>query len=286
MVKGANMNDIPGCLTVTPYYRDKAQHGRDTQVLRRDSHLAVDLARRGEAAAAQEILLRWALTCVRVGNKEARLALVVMGHNFLEGYLRLNPEDWNSGVFRVWVQYVYAPAARAESESANNHGSWGLLGLALSSQVLGEDAGRVRDRLTIHMGQTWDARGRMVHEIKRTNSGIWYSYFSLAPLLRACQVLRHPDIWGLYRPLNWLWRYVQDPLAWPYRLPAGLWGKIRRLWHPCADELELPRPNDWPANLYLEAARQFNEPAWAAYARRPFNDGVHIYRESYFSGGL
>lgn len=272
---------IPAYLYVTPYYKNPIQHREDKAQLKEDAFFAFDnaLTKPDEVAA---LLRAWAGQCGLPANAEGRLALVEYGHLFLEAYLRLESDAWTRGLFRSWVRYVYGPCAKIEAGFMNNRGSWGHLGLALSDWVLG----RIFDteRLDDHMVYSWDEKGTMIREVARTNSGLWYSYFSLAPMLRACQVVNHPKIENLLKPLSWLWSYcLLSPSVlertWPYKLPNGLFGNAWRWLYPCADKLELPSQNDWPANLFAAAGEQFNVRRWVGYAQLPINGGVSIFRD-------
>lgn len=266
---------IPERFYVTPYYKNRTQHDLDTAPLFRDSHRAYDVQR-------TDIIQAWALGCSEVVNKEAKFTMTFMGHLFLETYLSTDTDSWNSGVFPPWVEYVYKPCAETFYWKANNQGSWGILGCILSDIVLGRDCKRHEQRIAQHMSYSWDELGVMTQAVKRTNSGIWYSYFSLAPLLRACHLLKSPLIEYLKVPLRWLFHYTLFPDKWPYRPRTGILGWLQRMLYPHSDKLELPRRNDWPANLFLAAGQHFGEQEWIDYAQRPFNEGIHIFRETYF----
>jgi len=281
------MMHVPSSFYVTPYYKDNTQHDRDVEPLRVDAHTAYDASKQSggmNEKVASTILLDWALQCSEVVNKEAKFTMTFIGHLFLETYLNLDPESWNSGVFLPWVDIIYRECAEQSYWKNNNHGSWGILGCILSDKILNRNCKRHEARLADHMDQSWDSVGVMTHEIKRTNSGIWYSYFSLAPMLRACQLLNSPLIKRLESPLLWLFYYSKYPHRWPYRPMTGILGWLQNIVYPHADALQLPRTNDWPANLFLAAGQEFDNQRWKDYANRPLQGGVHIFREAYFTG--
>jgi hypothetical protein len=269
---------IPGRLYITPYYRDAVQNEKDQAPLEHYAALAYDEARWGDPREAQDILGRWGRTCLEVVNAEAEFAMTYWGQLFLEAYLLMDPREWDSEPFIIWVDRVYRPCAWKAYYKYNNHGSWGILGTALAYKVLGWDTHSIHSRLVEHISNNVSDSGVMIHEIKRTNSGMWYSYFSLAPMLRACQVLNVPGFAELLRkPLAWLFGYCQAPETWPYRLPGGFRGWITKMLYPCADEVEIPKPDNWPGNLYYAAGRYLEVPEWAAWAPPPsWNE---IFRE-------
>lgn len=279
---------VPSSLYITPYYKDPQAYEADVAQLRSDAHDAYDSSFLGDYRTVGEILSAWALNCSEAINREAKFHLVWMGHLFLEAYLNTPTDEWNSGIFPPWVDNVYRRAVMDVYNHNNNQGSWGILGAVLADIIVGKEPKLHIDRFNRHLSQSWNGGGALIHEIKRTNSGIWYEYFSLAPMLRTCQLLDIP-VTILFKPLQFLWTYTSFPEAWPYKLPKGIFGKIWRWLYPCSDELELPRPVDWPANLFLEAGKGLEQSPdlyhqivareWKEYADLPLNHGIHIFRE-------
>lgn len=60
-----------------------------------------------------------------------------------------------------------------------------------------------------------------------------------------------------------------------YITPQGIW---ERLFHASARELEHPRRDDWPANLFYVAGQFFDRPEWTAWGQPPPYGGVHLFR--------
>jgi len=289
------MSSVPKEFYVTPYYIDKEANAADKAKLQSDTWMAYDLAwkasRMNQGGVVRETLVRqveniildWALNCSGVGNDEARLVMTYKAQLFIEAYLLLDHDEWNSGVFLPWVDTVYWPCAETESWSANNHGAWGILGTVLSGIALKKSL-YVAHRCILreHVEQAVGPGGVMVHEVERYKGGIWYSYFALAPYLRAAQLLGAADvIQTLMEPLQWLFYYCQWPQDWPWMQPP--WWK-RFLWKVfpglknCPDELWVPKPNDWGGNLYRAAGMQYGHQGWLDWAGVPPFTGVNIYR--------
>jgi len=279
------INEVPDKLYVTPYYKNKYEYEASVHKLRTDAHKAYDAAFHRDVDTAANILLAWSLRCSEAVNFEAKLHLVWMGHLFLEASLLMPEDEWNSGVFAPWVDLVYREAVQSVYWDDDNKGSWGILGAILTDLVTKGAYFSHIDRLLRHMSQSWEDDGTLVHEVKRTNSGIWYSYFSLAPMFRACDLLSYEGVGPemLLAPLNFLWTYTRFPNKWPYRLPRGFMGWFWKLLYPCSDKLEMPNPKDWPANLLLEAGKKLGIQKWIDYADLPLNDGIHIFREYSYS---
>jgi len=269
---------IPDRLYITPYYKDPVQNEIDQAPLEHYAALAYDEARWKDPLEAQDILGRWGRTCLEVVNSEAKFAMVYWGSLFLEAYLLMDPVEWNSEEFLIWVDRVYRPCALESYYKTNNHGSWGILGTVLADLVLGKYIGPHQLRLAEHIQGNIESDGSMPREDRRTNSGPWYRYFSLAPMLRSCQLLGSTGYAEMLRPalVNYF-QYCLNPESWPYRLPGGIRGWFWRKLYPCADELEIPKPDNWPGNLYLAAGRELDVPEWIAWAKPPF--WMNIYRE-------
>lgn len=219
---------------------------------------------------ATPILVDWATHNKVLVNKEAKLVMTFKGQLFLESFLLLpnKPKE-----FPNWVATVYRPGAKSQwdNERWSNRAAWGLLGLVLSDLILGLPLAEHERNFTLFVSQMTDSRGVMVEEIKRTNSGMWYSAFCLSALLRVAQLLPNTNKYLLLPPLNWLWNYTLHPETWPYKL-APIWtpkGIYQRLFYACAKEVELPRKNDWPANLFHVAGKEFNCPEWTTWGTGP-----------------
>lgn len=268
---------VPSRFYVTPYYWDPVKNDQDKAPLQKDAWACYDLAVSGNHEEAQKIMLDWALGCREVVNGEAHFVMTFKGQLFLESYLMGDPAFWNSKVFSIWVERVYRKSAMKFYQDSDNQASWGILGTILSDLILGKSQEENRNRLWEHIEKSVGSGGVMVEEVKRTNSGIWYSYFSLAPLLRSCQLIDPSMSSLLIRPLNWLFSYCQNPTSWPYKPKTGFLGWWEKLWYPRADTLLLPKKDNWPANLFYEAGVHFNRSEWKNWGTPPW-PGVNIFR--------
>jgi hypothetical protein len=279
----------PDIFRVADAYDNPEQAIIDKALIQQDAWGCYDAAIRGDYQEAQKILLDWALHCREVQGKESRLVMSFKGQLFLESWLIMKDMDWNKMVFPPWVYTVFRPCAESIYWEGNNQGAWGILGCVLSDMVLNKGKVSIRryDRISEWLDDAIAPDGTMKIEILRTNSGMWYSYFALAPILRACQLTRHPRIDDLRKPLAWLFNYCLNPDSWPYKPRQYFWWlfpRLQRKIHPYEDKVDIPRDNDWAGSLYSEAGRYFNVPEWSAWAKPWPNDppypGVNIFRWS------
>jgi len=263
----------PTNLFITPAYLNPAQSERDKAQLWQDCAWAYDQAFLGPSHWVQDpqnILSDWADHNKSLVNTEACLVMTYKGQLFLEAYLLLinrwgfqrmkNFEDWVASVFRGGAAMIYS--------RYSNWGAWGLLGCTLADTILGKSLVPHSNRFNELISKATDDHGALWIEAERTNSGMWYSYFCLAPMLRVAQLLP-VDKWMLYDPLCWLWQYVLDPQSWPYKPKKGFWGFIQNIFKPHASKLELPKKNDWPGDLYHVAGIEFERNDWRDWGTGP-----------------
>lgn len=265
----------PDTLFITPYYKNRDKHRADKLALETDAIQAYDSALRGDVDGAAKILVNWSIHCQNIANAEAKLVLTYMGQLFLEAYLLMDPDSWNSRVMLPWVERVYRRQAEIMAKYKNNWGCWGLLGLVLSDVILDVGKNQHFPDLWGRLKDSIGPEGQMVHEVTRTESGIFYSYFALAPLFRTCQLFGYPDL--VEKGLNWLFKYSVEPETWPYHAAHGFFAKIEQWLYPHSPSLVSPRRNTWPANLFAEAGAVLNNKEWMYYPDYPIY-GVNIFR--------
>ncbi len=280
-------------LDIPPYYKNRQGNRKAVAALENDTRaaLVLSLAYRltgldKYAIKATGFMTAWASTCREAKGREAKLYLVYKGFRFLRAYQYLENFSWNRGPFEVWLRYVYRPAAEGIKKSANNWGSWGHLGCIMVDSILApEFLDRDADDLEAHVGQSIGPDGTLIHETKRTLAGIWYSYFSLAPMFRAATELNGHGSKNLY-PLilpgfDWFFRYCVNPDSWPYRPRPGFLGEIQKLLWPHSGYLQRPyAKNGWPAQLLEVAATVYDRPEWLEWIKPPNTDGGHCFEYS------
>jgi hypothetical protein len=263
---------MPKELYVTPYYMNPAKSAEESRELMEDSWNAYD--RRYTNPEFSVSVLRKGSECTKMLNIEAHLKMVVHGSLLLTTYLDLHYTDPK---FEEWVYETYATSCFIFSPGNTNMACWSMLGRVLRDVVL-HGRSMAGDGVRALLSHITDSDGVMIYEIKRTNSGIWYSYYALAPLFKAAS-LCGVDPWLFHKPLSWLWKYVQHPQTWPYTPKRGFLGWIQNLLFPHSSGLELPRKDDWPANLFYVAGRVLSNDDWLHWGNPPPYGGVDIFRD-------
>jgi hypothetical protein len=279
--------DVPG------YYVDPDAHTAAKQCLTDDGRAAYalalayqlaedDLERTQFADRALLILDAWAFENVSVSGADGDLVMMYRGiHLLYAADLVFRYGGWNDtgrAGFLGWVRGVFLVSAGAKKNDRNNHGDWGTLGAVAGAAMLGDAAGTAAEieRIRTRIAENIDANGELPQENLRTNSGMWYTYFALAPMTAGAQVGRNvlgvnlfefvsPEGRSIRLALDRLFFYCLDPGAWPYELPEGIAGEIWRALYPCADEVEIPQPYDWPGNLYEIMSSVYSVSEWEAW---------------------
>ncbi|MCH8514616.1 MAG: alginate lyase family protein [Kiritimatiellae bacterium] len=131
--------------------------------------------------------------------------------------------------FETWVRTVFLPSCHAIRGRRNNWGDWGTLGAIAAHQFLGETQALEAD--VIHLRNRIETailpEGIMPREVSRGRGGLWYTYFSLAPLTAAAEILYNADLYdffthepenggGLRLALDYLFTYCLAPETWPH----------------------------------------------------------------------
>ena len=242
-------------------------------------HLGPEEGRDRYAEKAVEILNAWATTNRKIAGWDGPLVACYAGVPLIfAADLLWDYQGWekeSQAGFGDWVRKVFWKNAQKVKRRANNHGDWGTFASIASSHYL-DDAGTLRsdvERVKTRIDRTIAANGELPLENLRTNSGMWYTYFALAPMTGACQVALDAtgtDLFTYVSPkgrsirqaLNKYFEYCQNPGSWPYRPRPGLRGRIQRVFHPCANDVELPTPDGMPGNLYEAMISVYAEKAW------------------------
>jgi hypothetical protein len=246
--------------------------------------------RYAESSAA--ILNAWASTNRKITGFDGDLTAcycgvpLVLAAELLSGY-----EGWEEGdreMFRRWLGKSLIKSANTIKRKKNNHGCWGVyVSLACNhfldrQDAFGEDV-RLMEK---HIATMIDAKGELPAENKRTNSGMWYTYFALCPLTCGATIATNAtgkDYFAvdgeegkqLKAALDAFFGYCRDPNSWPYEKPGGLEGAIYNTFYPSADTVKMPRPNSWPGNLYEAMLGVYDEEEWERWLGeyRPIQGG-------------
>jgi len=176
--------------------------------------------------------------------------------------------------FENWVSTVYQNACNEIRNRKNNWADWGRYGSVLSAVFLG-DTIEINENIRLIKSDLFEkiaADGHMPEEVRRQDRGLWYTYFSLAPITAACWVILQAEGTDLLHwkeegrsvklGLDYLLTYVKAPTAWP--------------WH----ENQRPgSPDSWPGNLMeaMEFIYEAEEYGQYAFPARPVSYPTHHF---------
>ena len=244
--------NVPG------YYDDAEGHRASSRSLQADAFdayacaLAYQLSGKEiYATKALSFLMAWATTNTKYSNDDGSLVMAYSGTAMINAAeLLVTYEGWkeqDQAQFFSWVRNVYRKAANEIRYRKNNWADWGRLGSILSAYLL-DDTAEVKENIRLIKSDLFHKiadDGHMPEEVRRERNGIWYTYFSLAPITAACWVALQADGTNLFTyqenetsiksALDYLWYHNQHPNQWQW--------------------FENPRtgsPSSWPGNL-LEA---------------------------------
>jgi hypothetical protein len=167
--------------------------------------------------------------------------------------------------FETWVKTVYQSACNEirTAPHTNNWADWGRFGSLLAASFL-NDKNEVAENVRLIKSDLFDKilpDGSMPEETRRGNNGIWYTYFSLAPMTAACWVaynLTGENLFALEqngasikKAIDCLFYYEQNPQEWPFHS------------HPNTGNNE-----PWCENLIEAMAGVYNNSAYADFAKQ------------------
>jgi len=275
------------------YYGQPAASQAKKEGLRQDAFAAYALAlgyhladtapkREQYAAKAVAILDAWATVNKRVSGADGDLVVLYTGAPLLYAAdLVARFPGWpktSRDAFMGWVSAVFAKSGHAIKTRGNNWGDWGTLGVVASAGLAGDTptiAAEV-ERIKGRIANAIDDKGELPEENKRTNSGMWYTFFALTSMTTAARIARNVtgvDLFAYAAPNGHTIRlalereffYAQHPDQWPYHLPPGAAGEVWRQLYPCDDTVQLPTPTGWPGSLFEIMSDVYQVPAWKAY---------------------
>lgn len=171
--------------------------------------------------------------------------------------------------FKIWTIQVYQKAIHFLRERANNLADWSRFANLLSANFL-DDQNELSFTIALIQNDIFEkiaADGHLIEEVKREEKGLWYTYFSLAPLTASMWCIYNATGENLSKvskagksvrkAIDYLYYYNQHPTEWPW------------FQHPDVDMLNLDA-GVWPSNL-LEAMK-------AIYKTHLFDSYLLMYR--------
>jgi len=268
--------------SVPGFYFNPEEHRRNSLALSEDAFAAYAcaLAYRisGEdkyGAKACYFLNAWATVNQTYSNADGELVLAYNGTALLiAGELMYTSGVWcqtDKERFTGWITKVYQPAVNSIRNRTNNWGDWGRFGSLLCASLLGDSNEVDKNMYLIQSDLPTKIApdGRMKEEIKREKNGLWYTYFSLAPITASCWLIYNLTGTNLFltekegalikSALDYLLYYCVKPEEWPW----------------CAS----PRSGEgepWPENLFEAMNTVYCENQYDKFVR-PFRPVVYPY---------
>jgi hypothetical protein len=187
---------IPG------YYVNATMHYKNSLGLQSDSFdayacaLAYHISGLQKKYAEQSLrfLKAWADLNTKYSDFDGSLVMAYSGPGMvIAGELLYNYNGWNPvdrEKYFQWVRNVYLKASNEIRLRTNNWADWGRLGSILSAHLL-DNPQEVAENIRLIKSDLFHKiapDGHMPEETKRGDNGIWYTYFSLAPITAACWV--------------------------------------------------------------------------------------------------
>ena len=249
--------------------------------LMRACALAYHLSGGQEIYAQQSLrfINAWAYINKVYSDHDGALAMACEGTGLvIAGELLYNYQGWNStakAMFFIWVTDVYMKASNEIQNRPNNWGDWGRFGSILTAHVL-DDTKQLQDVIALIKSDLFAKialDGHMPEETAREANGIWYTYFSLAPMTAACWVAYQTTNENLFTnfskgnvsikiALDYLYYYNLHPDEWP-------WFK-----NPNKGS-----PSLWPGDLLEAMGSLYNDTRFIDYVKdaRPIMYPTHHY---------
>ncbi|MVN91755.1 alginate lyase family protein [Mucilaginibacter aquatilis] len=187
---------------VPGYYQQKAEHQSKSLALQVDAFSAYSCAlawqftnKKVYAEKALYFLSSWATTNKAYSELDGSLVMSYSGSAMLMAAELLKPySGWKAddkALFTNWVKNVFIKAAHSIRYRNNNSGDWSRLATVLGDCFIGDvaDIKKTTEMIKADLFNKIAPDGHMVEEVKRQGNGIWYTYFSLAPLTASMWVI-------------------------------------------------------------------------------------------------
>ncbi|MCE5344662.1 MAG: alginate lyase family protein [Bacteroidales bacterium] len=181
--------NVPG------FYVKPAEHRKNSLGLHKDSFNAYACALAWQLSGEKKYAIRalyfinsW--SSINKGYSEADGPLV-LSYNatamVMAAELMYNYTGWSKNdkqLFADWLKTVYRKATNEIRNRKNNWADWGRLGSSLTAYYL-DDMAEMKENIRLVKSDLFDKiadDGHMPEETRRGANGIWYTYFSLAPM--------------------------------------------------------------------------------------------------------
>ncbi len=270
--------------SVPGYYKIPELHIKNSKSLASDSFDAYSCALAwqlsGKEKYAQQALYfinAWSRINKQYSDSDGSLVMTYTGTAMvIAAELMSNYPNWKSEdkkLFDEWVICVYRKAANEIRTKKNNWGDWGRFGSSLVAYYL-DDAVEMEENIRLFKSDLFDKiaeDGHMPAETQRGANGIWYTYFSLAPMTATAWVASNATGENLFalkkdgrsvkNAIDYLLYYNQHPNEWK-------WFENPVHGSPDSKFSDLDLKTDysfWPANLIEAMNGIFQDKMYDSY---------------------
>lgn len=263
--------NVPG------YYVEPEIHRANSLALQKDGFAAYCLAlayqlsgKKVYADKALYFLNAWGSVNKKYSNFDGPLVMSYSGTSMvMAAELMKNWDGWKKSdkdLVTTWVRDVYRKAANEIRNRKNNWADWGRFGSILSDYFLDDTADMAENVRLIKsdLFEKIEDDGHMPEETRREKNGIWYTYFSLAPITASCWVVYNATGENLFQftkgerslkhALDYLLYYQQHPAEWK-------WFKDPNTGSATA------ATGFWPSNLFEAMSGIYNDSSFLNFAR-------------------
>jgi hypothetical protein len=262
---------------VPGYYIEPVAHRRNSVALQTDAYAAYASAlawrlsgNKKYAARALYFLNAWAGTNTKYSDHDGALVMSYSGTALaIAAHLMQPYKQWKKAeqqTFSMWLKTVYRGATNEIRNRKNNWADWGRLGSMLADVFL-NDATDMAENIRLIKSDLYTKiadDGHMPEEVRREKNGIWYTYFSLAPITASCWVAYTSTGENLFsfsqdgktipKALNYLLYFQQHPAEWT-------WFKNPNTASAAAATAF------WPVNLFEAMGDIYNDEKYKTFAR-------------------
>ncbi|CAF1270624.1 unnamed protein product [Didymodactylos carnosus] len=272
---------------VPGYYVHAEMHQKNSAGLQSDAfdayacalayHISGDQSKYADQSL--RFLKSWADLNTKYSDADGSLVMAYSGTAMvMAGELLLNYNGWahvDKQKYLIWVQNVYLKASNEIRLRKNNWADWGRLGSILSAHLLDnpqETAENIR-LIKSDLFHKIANDGHMPKETARGANGIWYTYFSLAPITAACWIAYQSTGENLFtnytqgnssikQALDYLYYYNLHPNEWQWFVNPNR-----------------GTPGSWPGNLLEAMSSIYGDNRYADYAKpaRPISYSKHHF---------
>ncbi len=270
--------------SVPGYYKKPEEHVRNSKSLATDAFNAYACALAWQLSGEKKYAKRalyfinaWSSINKCYSESDGQLVMSYTGSAMvMAAELMSNYRGWkdtDKHYFAEWMKIVYRKATNEIRTKKNNWADWGRFGSSLADYYL-NDSVDMNENIRLFKSDIFNkiaADGHMPEETRRGANGIWYTYFSLAPMTAMAWVAYNATGENLFAlqqngcslktAIDYLFYYNQHPNEWKWS-ENPVHGSPESKF----SDLDLKtRYAFWPANLIDAMVGVYHDTDYAEY---------------------